>query len=401
MIFNYQARDEQGRVVNGSIEAGNEKIAASSLHDRGYIVVALKPGKTASRGPLLLTFFNAVKKKDVVVFSRQLAVMISATVPVVQSLRILTEQTKNPSLKQIISEVADEVDGGSKLSQAFARYPKVFSQFYINMVKTGEVSGKLDEVLGYLADQEEKDYDLTSKIKGAMIYPVFIVSGLTIVGAGMMIFVVPKLTEILKEAGGELPLATKMLIGLSDFFSGYWWLFLIALVAVAIGFKFLLMIAAVRRFFDLAKLKSPIFGKLFQRIYLVRFSRSLSTLIIGGVALPKALDIVGEVMSNRVYQELIQETNKEVRDGNPMASVLTKSKVVPAMLSQMIGVGEQTGKLDEILGRLGDFYAREVDNLVANLVTLIEPLIMVLMGIGVGIMVAAIMLPMYNMANAF
>ncbi|MBU4332049.1 type II secretion system F family protein [Patescibacteria group bacterium] len=401
MIFHYQAKDNEGLLVNGTVEANNEKVAIESLREKGYTIVGLEPGEETPKTAGFLAVLNRVKRKEIVIFSRQLAVMAAATVPIVQALMILVKQTKNPVLKLIISEVADDVDGGSKLSSALGRHPKAFSNFYVSMVKTGETSGKLSEVLNYLADQEEKDYDLAAKIKGAMIYPIFIVSGLVLVGAAMMIFVIPQLTAILKESGADLPLSTRALIGSSDFFSAYWWIILIVLVAGAVGFKLLLKIAKLRYFFDWLKLRMPIFGKLFQKIYLVRFTRSMSTLVVGGVALPAALDIVSEVVGNRVYHDLVIETNREVRDGNPMVSVFAKSKAVPPMLSQMIGVGEQTGKLDEVLNRLGDFYAREVDNMVTNLVTLIEPLIMIFMGVGVGIMVAAILLPMYNLASSF
>lgn len=402
MIFNYQAQTDDGKITAGSIEAASEKLAADSLRDNGLTVISLAAIKESVSGKKLsLSIFDTVKRKDIVIFSRQLAVMMSAMVPIVQALRILVVQTRSARLKEVLSEVADEVEGGSKFSSALARTPKIFSQFYISMVKTGEASGKLDEILSYLADQEEKDYDLMSKIKGAMIYPAFITSGLLVVGVGMMIFVVPKLTDILKESGGQLPLATRMLMGTSGFLTQYWWLLLTIIAAAIAFFKIATRAAAFRLAVDLFKIKMPIFGKIFQLIYLVRFCRSLSTLIIGGVALPRALEIVGEVITNKQFKDLVQKVNKEVKDGNTMASVLTQSSVMPPMLSQMIGVGEQTGRVDEILSRLGDFYARELDNMVGNIVTLIEPLIMVVMGIGVGIMVAAILMPMYNMASNF
>ncbi len=399
-FFQYRARNSRGEIVQGSVDAPSENVASSILVDRGLIILSLIEKEKSSLN-IDLPFLNRIKNKDVVVFSRQLAVMASASVPIVQALKILVNQTHNPRLKVIISEVADEVDGGAKLSQALGRYRKVFSDFYVAMIRSGETSGKLDEVLNYLADQQEKDYDLTSKIKGAMIYPIFILSGLTVVGIVMMVFVVPKLTGIISESGAELPLATRILILVSDFMKNYWYI-LIGLVGGGFFTLFKLTRSGPGKvLYDRMKLKVPIFGKLWQRIYLVRLTRSLSTLIVGGVPLTAALEVVADVVGNDLYSSLIKQTIKEVEDGNSVATLFLKSKEVPPMVSQMMSVGEQTGRLEQILAKITDFYAREIENLVANMVSLIEPLIMVLMGVGVGLMVAAIILPMYQLASSF
>lgn len=399
-FFQYRARNSRGEIVQGSVDAPSENVASSILVDRGLIILSLVEKEKSSLN-IDLPFLNRIKNKDVVVFSRQLAVMASASVPIVQALKILVNQTNNPRLKVIISEVADEVDGGAKLSQALGRYRKVFSDFYVAMVRSGETSGKLDEVLNYLADQQEKDYDLTSKIKGAMIYPAFILSGLVVVAIVMMIFVVPKLTGIIAESGAELPFTTRILIAVSDFMKNYWYI----LIGV-VGGGFFTLFKLTRKgpgkiLYDRLKLKVPIFGKLWQRIYLVRMTRSLSTLIVGGVPLTTALEVVADVVGNDLYRTLIEQTIKEVEDGNSVATLFLKSKEVPPMVSQMMSVGEQTGRLEQILFKITDFYAREIENLVANMVSLIEPLIMVLMGVGVGLMVAAIIMPMYQLASSF
>ena len=319
----------------------------------------------------------------------------------VQSLKILVDQTSNLTLKMIVSEIADEVDAGSPLSEALSKRPKVFSNFYVSVIKSGETSGKLDEVLGYLADEMEKDYDMMSKIKGAMIYPAFVLCALAAVGAVMMIFVVPKLTSILTESGTELPLTTKMLIGTSEFMTNYWWLLIIISVGLFLAVRFYISRPRGRRQFDLIKLKLPIFGHLFQLIYLVRFTRSMNTLIVGGVTISNSLKVAAEVVSNEIYRELIEKTIKEVEDGNSISSVFMDSKTIPKMVSQMLSIGEKTGKMDIILARITDFYSREIATMVANLMTLMEPIIMVIMGVAVGIMVAAIILPMYNLASNF
>jgi len=399
-IFKYKAIDEYKKKFQGLIEAGDENSAAEILKERGLFIVSIAKG-SGSKGLKIMSVLNRVRAKDIVVFSRQFSVMISANVALVQTLKILVDQTENINLKMIISEIADEVDSGSMLSEALSKRPKIFSDFYVNVVKSGETSGKLDKVLNYLADEMEKDYDMMSKIRGAMIYPAFVLSGLIIVGIVMMIFVVPKLTNMLTETGAELPLSTRILIGTSDMLLNYWWIFLVVLIGIIIGFRFIIRTTLGRKYFDLIKIKIPIFGKLFQRIYLVRFTSSMNTLILGGVTIIKSLTISSKIVGNYIYKDLIDETSKEVEDGNSISSVFIKSERIPKMVSQMMSIGEKTGKLDVVLGRITDFYTREITNIITNLMTLMEPIIMIIMGVAVGIMVAAIILPMYNLASQF
>ncbi len=269
------------------------------------------------------------------------------------------------------------------------------------MIKSGETSGRLDDTLNYLADEAEKNNDLMSKIKGAMIYPAFILFGLGTVGIVMMVFVVPKLTAILQEQKTELPFATKVLIASSNFFQHQWWVILLLFVLGFVGIRYGLKTHQGKRAWHYTQLRLPVFGNLFRKIYLVRFTRSLATLIKGGVPLTKSLEIVAGVVGNIIYRELITQTIKEVEEGNSISTVFLESNMVPTMVSQMMVVGEKTGRLEEVLQRLADFYGREVSNLVANLVTLVEPVIMVIIGVAVGIMVAAIIMPMYNLAGSF
>ena len=400
-VFHYRAHKGE-EMSDGMVEAPNIEAASEILGDRGLSIIDIEavPGD-GKKLSFNLAIFQKVKPKEIVVFSRQLSVMISATLPIVQALKILIKQTENVYFKSVISEIADEVDGGQKFSIALGKHRKVFSNFYVSMIKSGETSGKLDEVLQYLADQLEKDYDLRSKIKGAMIYPVFIISGLIVVGIVMMIFVIPKLTEMLTASGQELPIATRILIGTSSFMREYWWLIIIIVVALIVGFRFILKTKGGRKFFDVLLIKLPVFGKLFQRIYLVRFTRSLATLVVGGVPLTTGLKIVNEVVGNVAYQEIIEETITTVEDGESVAKVMLESDLVPNLVSQMMSVGEKTGRLDEVLSKVAEFYSREIENIVSNLTSLIEPFIMILIGVAVGGMVAAIILPMYNLANQF
>ena len=399
-VFKFKTLNKESQTTQGLVEAVSEDEAAEILQGKDFSIISIKETTIAARS-IQLPFLNRIKVKDIVIFSRQFAVMLSANVVMAQALKILIEQTANIKLKAIISEVAREVDSGSKLSDALSKWPKVFSEFFISIIRSGETSGKLDEVLKYLADETEKDYDMMSKIRGAMMYPAFVLFGLFTVGTIMMIFVVPKLTAIFTETGAELPLATRILISTSGFLSSYWWLILIIFICSGIALRFYISKPLGRKQFDFLKLKIPILGKLLQRICLVRFTRSMHTLVIGGVTITNSLKIAGDVVSNKIYQQLITETIKEVEDGNSISGVFLRSKEVPKMVSQMMSIGETTGKLDIILDRLAKFYSREVNNIIANLVTLMEPIIMVIMGVAVGIMVAAIIMPMYNLAGQF
>ncbi len=399
-VYDYKAKDAEGATITGAVEAPNDVVAQDTLKERNMIVVSLSERKRGTLFQSSLGFFNRVPRKDVVLFARQLAVMISATVPIVQALRILVKQTTNITFKIIISEIADEVDGGAKLSASLARYPQAFSDFFIHMVRSGETTGKLDETLNYLADQQEKDYDLQSKIQGAMIYPAFILGAMVVIGVLMMIFVIPKLTDALLAGGAKLPLATKLLIGVSGFLQHFWWLLIGLGIVVAVVVRLYLRTPAGRRQFDTIKFHLPVFGNIFGKIYLVRFSRSFSTLIASGIPATRSLEIVADVIGNVIYRELTLQTIQEVEAGNSIATVLIQSKVVPPMLPQMMIVGEQTGKLDLILDKLAAFYSKELENLVANLVSIIEPLILVIMGGAVAVIVMAILLPLYNLSNA-
>ena len=395
-LFDYRAKDLEGQTIEGAVEAASEQAALDELSERNLTPVFLQERTQKSVWQVSLKFLNRINAKDLVVFSRQLAVMVAATVPLVQSLRILTKQTQNETLKIIVSEVGDEVEGGAKLSAALSRYADVFSNFYVNMVRSGETSGRLDETLNYLADEAEKNYDLMSKIKGAMTYPAFILVGMVVVGFVMMTFVVPKLTVILEETSTTLPTSTKILIATSGFLERWWWLVILVMIAAVLGVRVASRQGVGRLIWHRLQLRLPILGKILQRIYLVRFTRSLASLMLGGVPLTRGLEVVAGIVGNEVYRDLITRTIHEVEEGNSISTLFLESSDMPAMVSQMLVVGEKTGRLEEILNRLGDFYSREVENNVQGLVTLIEPLIMVILGLAVGVMVAAIILPIYQ-----
>ncbi|MFA4818604.1 MAG: type II secretion system F family protein [Patescibacteria group bacterium] len=400
-FFDYHAKDYKGQDQSGVVEAASESLALEVLAEKQLTPVSVEARAAGSFLQASLKLFNRIKSKDLVIFSRQLAVMASASVPLLESLHILVKQTENDTLRVIVSDVADEVEGGAKLSGALAKYPEAFSGFYVNMIKSGETSGKLEESLNYLADEAEKNHDLTSKIHGAMIYPAFIVGGLIIVGFVMMVFVLPKLITILQDTNTKLPFTTRLLIGTSNIMQNYWWLIILIVMGVIGGIRVFVRTEVGRLLWHRWQLKIPIFGRIYRQIYLVRFARSLATLLQGGVPLTKSLEVVSGVVGNSVFQDLIKRTIHEVEEGNSVSTVFLQSEVMPVMVSQMMVVGEKTGRLEEILQRLAAFYSREVENLVSNLSTLVEPLIMVVLGVAVGVMVSAIILPLYNLAGSF
>ncbi|MFA5754121.1 MAG: type II secretion system F family protein [Patescibacteria group bacterium] len=399
-IFQYQATDRSGRRKTGRVVGMSDSDALARLRKQELEVSSIVDTSDTFSNKFL-RFIAPIKKKDLVIFARQFSVMIAANVPVVESLMILIDQTNNISLKNMIASIAFEVDGGSFLSDAFAKRPKVFSEFFVNIVRSGETSGKLDEVLNYLADEMEKSYDMAAKIRGAMIYPVFIIIALCCVAVVLMVYVIPNLTAILTETGAVLPLSTRIVIGASDILKRYLVLFVAGFIALVLAIRFYFRTYSGRRQIDMLKLRMPIFGPLFKYIYLMRFSRSLSTLLKGGVTITRSLEIVADVVGNTIYKELILETLESINDGNPLSTVFETSRYVPKMVPQMIAVGEKTGKIDAVLDQVTAFYSRESSNMLDNLSKLMEPIIMVIMGVGVGIMVAAVLLPMYNLASQF
>lgn len=397
--FSYKARSQAGDLVSGVVMAPTENIAYGILRDKNLFIVDLREQKKMKlfNG---LSIGRPVKPKEVVIFARQLSVMITSNVPIVRALKVLVRQTENNRFKTIISDIADEVDGGAKLSQSLARYPKVFSNFFIQMVRSAETTGRLDEILEYLADQSEKDYDMVAKARGALIYPAFILSALIVVAVMMMVFVLPQITSIFTGTNVQLPITTRIFMWLSDFMIHYWWLLVLMVIGGVIGFRAISQTEKGREQIDLLKIKMPLVGPIFSRTYIARFSRSLSTLLASGVTLTQSLDIVSDVVGNKVYHQIIQDTIKQVEAGASITTVFVKSKDIPLMLSQMMSVGEQSGQLDKILSKVADFYTRELENSLKNLTTLIEPIIMVIMGVAVGLLVSAIIMPIYNMSNA-
>jgi type IV pilus assembly protein PilC len=399
MEFSYNARDNQGRLKTGTVEAVNETAAFQLLQQHSLTVVKIAAVSKISALERL-KLFDRVAPKDIVLFSRQLATLINAKVPIVQALTMLINQVSSNRLKAVIGEVAQHVESGDSLSSALARYPKVFSNLYINLVRAGELSGTMDESLSYLADQLEKDYDLRSKVIGAMAYPAFIVGALFIVGFLMFIYVLPPLIDVLKQSSVDLPFTTKILIAVSAFLTSYWWVVIVGVLGTVVGFRYYSQTISGRYVLDLVKIKFPVFGNLFVKLYMARFARNLATLIAGGIPIVKSLEAVSDIVGSSIYRDIILDAAAQVRNGKSIASALTTHKEFPPIVAQMIQIGESTGRLQDISNKLAIFYEKEVEGVLKILTTLLEPIIMMMLGLAVAVMVAGILLPIYNLASA-
>lgn len=385
----------------GKVEASSKELAAEVLQRHGLIVTTIERSQDVPIYARNIKIFQKVKKKEVVIFSRQLTILFASEIPLLISLRTIAHQTPSSFFREKIFEMAADVEGGLPFSGALARHPKIFSEFYIQMVKAGEVSGKLDNILLYLADNIEREYKVISKIRGAMVYPAFVVSVFIIVIALIMIFIIPQLKDIFEETNQDLPLITKVIVVASDFIRLRWYILIISLT---IGGVFIWQIQRTedgKLFTDKVRLKIPILGGLFKKVYLFRFAESLGTLIKGGIPIIKALTIAGDVTGNTVFKKIIHGARDNIKRGTSLGEGLVIYDEIPPLVSQMVSVGEQAGKLDMVLDTVSKFYENEVMIAVDSLTSLIEPVMLVIMGVGVGLLVAGVMLPIYNMAGSF
>jgi type II secretory pathway component PulF len=398
--FDYQARNHSGSLQSGTVEAASLENAVSILQRHGLIIVSLDPQRKKSLFDYEINIFNKVKNKDVVIFSRQLAILFEAQVPIVESFEALINQTEKASFRMILSDILNDIEGGMSLSKALSRYPNIFSHFYISMIKSGEASGKLQEVFSYLADHTERSYYLLSKIRGAMMYPAFIIGAFVVVGFLMMLFVVPQLTSVLEETGQDLPFTTKILIGASNIVKDWFWGIIILPIIAAIGLWRYQKTPRGKEAMDEILVRIPVIGNLLKKVYLSRFAENLSTLVKGGLPIIQALRVTGDVITNQVYSNIIIEAIEEIKGGGNISTTLSKyPKEFPRFVTQMVLTGEKTGKLAKVLENVSDFYQREVDNMTGNLTQLIEPVLIVILGIGVGGLVSSILVPIYNIAG--
>lgn len=405
MQYKYIARTQEGKEVQGTLDAASLDLAVGSLQRKNLIITFIKPSEEKSAGLArwlsLLGFFSNVKMQDVVFFSKELATLFEAKVPIVSSLNIIISETENRTLRRHLTDVLDDIQGGISLSQALSRHPNVFSRFYVSMVKSGEESGKLEEVFKFLADYLERSFELQRKAINALIYPAFVLSAFVVVMILMLVFVIPKLSTILEETGQNIPIYTQIVIGTSNFLRNFGFILLIFLAILGVFVFRYSRTENGQVYFARLLLFVPIIGNLYKKIYLSRIADNLSTLLSGGITAVRALDITSEVVGNEIYRRIMQDSLESVRGGSMISDSLSKYKDIPSLFSQMIRIGEETGKLDHILKSLAGFYRRDVDNMVDNLVSLIEPILILALGLGVGLLVASVLIPIYNISTAF
>jgi len=401
MKFKYKARTISGIEQEGSIEAGTQKMAVEMLQKHKLIVVSIRPVQSLFAKNQLLSFIHRVKSQEIVEFSKEFSVLLSAGIPLVEALEIIQKQVGNLYFKDQLAEVVSDVRDGASFSSALERHPDIFSNLYINLVRAGEASGKIQTVLLHLSDHLEKQHHLNSRVKSSLLYPAVVIGGFGIVGLLMMAFVVPKLMEIFSENNMDLPLPTKILIAVSGFFHNYFILIIIALALVVVGLRNFKNTPKGKAALDGFLLKIPALNKILEKFYLSRFSANLSMLIISGVSIIESLQISGDVVGNEVYKKVIYSAVDEVRTGGSVAYAFEASDAIPPMVSKMIKVGEKTGNLDLVLKSISNFYSKEVDIAVEGITAIIEPVLILLLGAGVAILVAAILMPIYQMTEAF
>jgi type IV pilus assembly protein PilC len=400
MLFSYHALDKDGHERAGTVEALSVDVAVSTLQRRGLIVSSIEPIEKKSLLNVELSFLKHVSNKEVVILSRQIATLFEAQVSALRIFRLLASEVDNKTLAEVMTQVADDLQGGSPISKALSRHPKVFSSFYVNMVRSGEESGRLSETFGYLADYLDRTYEVMSKAQNALIYPAFVIGVFFVVMGLMLTMVIPRIASILKDSGQEIPVYTQVVIAASDFLVNYGFLLLIAMGVAAFFAYRSLQTEAGKLFFDKLKLEVPYVGDLYQKLYLSRIADNFATMLVSGVPVVEAVEITATVVGSATYETILLEVGEAVKGGSSISDALAQHAEIPGIMTAMVRVGEETGELGNILTTLAKFYQREVTTAVDTLVDLIEPMMIVLLGLGVGTLLASVLIPIYNLAGS-
>jgi len=399
MLFNYEAIDTKGNTSRGSVDAVTKDVAISVLQRRSLTIVSIESAEKET-SILNITLFERVRNREVVVLSRQIATLFAAQVSALRVFRLLASESTNPVLRRVLMEVGNDIQGGSTLSNAFSKHGAVFSDFYVNMVRSGEESGKLDETFNYLADYLERMYEVTSKARNALIYPAFVVVTFVVVMALMFTLVIPRINEVLLEVGGDIPFFTRIIIGISSFLVDYG-VFLLILLAIGGFFLWRYSLTqngalAISRF----KLDFPFLGDLYKKLYLSRFADNMSTMLSSGIPAVRSLEVTASVVGDRLYEQHLVEVVSSVRGGRSISESLSEYPEFPGIVVQMIKVGEESGELGNILKTLARFYRREVNSAIDTLVSLIEPILIVFLAIFVGVLLSAVLLSIYSISSS-
>lgn len=402
MKFRYSARTKTGELQVGFAEGITKEAALNSLHAHDLYVLSIEGSDAPPWYQGITHFFNRVRRVDLMVFTRQFSTMLEAAIPLSDALKALYRQTRNQILREAVFEIAGDIDSGLSLSQSLERQGHIFSEFYINLIKSAEVTGRVQEAMVFLADYLEKENILVSKVRNAMIYPIFVVA-LFFVAAGILMGVVfPQIEPIFKDAGVALPALTQFFLAAGHFIANWWLAFIVAaIILIALGVEYVRSDEG-RLVYDEVVMMAPVLGKLLQQSYVARFGEAANVLVKGGIPIAQAIEIAGHTVGSLVYRDALHEVAEQVRRGELLSRALeTHERYFPPLVSQMVAVGENTGRLDEMLSRVAQFYTREVDSLVGNLVELIQPSLMVVIGALVGLLFASILLPIYNLVQVF
>lgn len=404
MKFFFKAKDQEGKIQEGVVNAMNEEMAAQILQRKNLIPVSVQIEQEArTMGDLLKNIqksWSGVSPKEMVIFFRQLATLIQAHVPILNALHAISDQTENPYFRSVLLDVADNVEDGMTLSESFAGHPDVFSPFVVSLIRAGEVSGNLHRSVNTIADNVEKNYQLTSRIRGALLYPAFILTVGLIVAFLITAFVLPKLTQLIKEMDVAVPWYTQAVMAFGSFMGEYWWAVAIMFMAGVGAMAYYLNTEGGRREWHRVVLTLPVFGNLARYVYLSRFAENLSSILSSGIPMVRSLTIVADVVGNDVYRDVILSATEEVQGGGNISTAFSRyPEHIPVIVSQMIKVGEETGEMDHVLKSIADFYSQETENITRNLITLIEPIMIVVLAIFVAILVFSVILPIYNLVG--
>ncbi len=399
MLFKYKAINNEGIKKEGKIDAPNRDVAISGLQRRGLVVVSIKD-ELEYKSLFKMSFFEKVSTKEVVILSRQIATLFDAQISALRSFSMLAANTENKLLSKKLTQIGDDLKSGISISGALARHPDMFSVFYINMVKVGEETGKLNQIFLYLALYLDRQYTLTSKTRNALIYPIFVIFTFLVVMGLMFVIVIPKLSSIILDSGQDIPFYTKIVIATSNFFINYGFLFIIFLILLGIWLWRLSSTEKGKIYLDQIRLSIPLVGNLYKKLYLSRISDNLDTMLSSGVPIVRAIDITSDVVGSLTYKNILKDAADSVKSGLALSVALERhNKQIPGIMMQMIKVGEETGSLGSILKNLTEFYRREVDDAVNTLVGMIEPVMIVVLGLGVGILLVSVLMPIYNLAG--
>lgn len=399
-LFSYKAVDAQGAERTGTIDAVNIDLAITALQRRGLVISSIDPVES-STSPLQrkLTLFNRIAPSDIVMVSRQITTLFEAQVSALRAFRLLAAEARTPKLAEKLSDIANDIQSGSSISAALSRHEDVFTAFYVNMVRAGEESGKLDETFAYLADYLDRNYEITQKARNALIYPAFIVFTFVVVMVLMLTLVIPRLAVMLEEVGQNVPIYTRIVIEVSVFFKEY---FLLVAIIFGIGIVFFMRYGRTESgtaFLSRARLQMPLVGPIFQKLFLSRVSDNLSTMLRSGIQVLRGLEITSSVVGDATYEQVLKEVAQDVKGGMPVSEAMRKHPEMPGIVVAMVKIGEETGNMGQILETMARFYRREVNNAVDTLVSLIEPIMIVALAVGVAVLLAAVLMPIYNIAS--